>query len=361
MIDDPGGSAAGVSLMEMRGPDETRGADAVVSHLRKLLLTPRPPELPPELAGVDGLRELHDYLLVVRQSLANYAKGDFSAEIQQRGYVAGAMKSLQANIRHLLWSMERVEMGDMHQRVDFMGEFSMAFNKMVDQLLDALRALKEKEETLITLAAKLEKEVEKRDAALKALRESEKTFKYLAEHDSLTGIMNRRSFFTRAEIERARHSIMDQYVGIALMDVDRFKLFNDTHGHLEGDKALRHVAALAQETLRDSDFMGRYGGEEFIFFFPGAEVEQASIGAERIRKRIAANPVRLGNGVEVEVTASFGLTSIPPGLAVSSDFNLLKYAISLADSALYKAKAGGRNQVRAAEFPQRLPISRYDD
>jgi diguanylate cyclase (GGDEF)-like protein len=329
-------------------------AEAVAAHVKALLFNPRPPELTDAIASVPDMPVIHDYLIELRNQLGGYARGDFSAEIRLRGVVAGMVKSLQANMQHLIWQMQQIEKGDLTQRVDFMGEFSLAFNKMVKRLDDALNSLRQKEEELVAMTEELELEVEKRGAALAALQKSEESFKYLAEHDPLTGLLNRRSFFARADMELARGTIMDNHGCVALMDVDHFKVFNDTYGHPNGDIALRHIADIGCAALRDADIMGRYGGEEFIFFFAKANQEQGVNAAERIRKVIAGTPVRLP-GQDEKITASFGVVSIPPGHVSTPGLNLMEFAVSLADIALYRAKSQGRDMVCVEPFPAALP------
>ena len=324
-------------------------AAEVAEHVWHLLFSGRVPELTAALADVPNLTDIHYYLIELRRQLGNYAKGDFSAEIRLRGVVAGMVKALQANMRHLIWQMEQIKAGDLTQRVDFMGEFATAFNNMAQQLDDALTALHEKEAQLTAITNELQQEVEKRGAALSALQKSEENFKYLAEHDPLTNLLNRRSFFARAEVEMARNTIMDQYSAVVVMDVDHFKNFNDTYGHLDGDQALRHIAKVGGSTLRDNDIMGRLGGEEFIFLFSKANQEQGRLAAERIRRMIESSPVELDDA-SVKVTASFGVVAVPPGQAKGVHEGLMEYAIELADQALYRSKAQGRNQVAISEF-----------
>lgn len=325
-------------------------ADAVIDHVRKLLFLPRPPALPPAFEGDETLRDIHQYIISLRMQLSDYAKGDFSRDITLRGATAGLLKSLQANMRHLIWQMHQVEGGDFSQRVDFMGEFSDTFNKMVKRLDDALTELKVKEDELMALTRQLEIEVERRGAALDALQKSEENLKYLAEHDPLTGLLNRRSFSARAEMQIARDSIMGQPCCLALMDVDHFKKVNDTHGHLNGDLALKHIARIGCSTLRQDDIMGRYGGEEFVFLFPKASAAQGRMAAERIRQLIAAKPVDM-SGSMVTLTASFGVVAIPANITSEVGGDLLVYATSLADNALYQAKENGRNRVEETPFP----------
>ena len=327
----------------------TPDAEAVAAHVKKLLFNPKAPELPPGLAAIPDVQAVHHYILALRKQLADYAKGDFTAEIEIRGVVAGMLKSIQANMRHLIWQMEQVKAGDLNQRVDFMGQFSSVFNNMVIQLDDALTALHQKEKELTSITSELQMEVEKRGAALSALQKSEEHFKYLAEHDPLTNLLNRRSFFAQAEVELARNTIMDHPSAVALMDVDHFKKFNDVYGHLNGDIALRHIAGIGCAALRTNDIMGRLGGEEFIFFFSKANLEQGMHAAERVRKLVEETPVDL-DGQKVQVTASFGVVCIPPGMVKGGrNPDLMQQAVDLADQALYRAKGKGRNLVCVAE------------
>ena len=327
-------------------------ASEVTDHIKKLLYNGDEPKVTPELAAVPDMNEIHHSIIQLRHQLGECAKGDFSANIKMRGVLAGMVKSLQANMRHLIWQMEQVRAGDLSQRVEFMGEFSTAFNNMVQQLDDALTALHHKEKQLTEITNELQREVEKRGVALAALQKSEENFKYLAEHDPLTGLPNRRAFFARAEVEVARNSIIGQHTSISVMDVDFFKKFNDTYGHLNGDEALRHIAAIGRSALRDNDIMARFGGEEFSFLFSKTNSEQGRRAAERIRETIEENPVVLDTG-PVPITASFGVISIPPVASIAERDKLLNKAFSLADLALYEAKAAGRNRVHLTQFPPR--------
>ena len=126
--------------------------------------------------------------------------------------------------------------------------------------------------------------------------------------------------------------------------MDNFKKFNDTHGHPAGDEALRTLVKVAGSGLRLSDVMGRFGGEEFVFFFAGAGMRAAFAACERIRLSIAGTPIAVGDK-KVTVTASIGLTEIPAEWLSPRDDFFLQHIIHTADKALYKAKADGRNRV----------------
>lgn len=312
-----------------------------LEHIKKLLHSAQIPELPPEL---EDLRELHQYLVELRIILKRFSAGDFSQDVKLRGIVAGCLKTMQASLLHLAWQIKQVAQGDFTQRVDFLGDFSDSFNRMVVQLDSALTSLKQKETELLELTRSLEHEVEQRGQALHALQESETHFRYLAEHDALTSILNRRSFFSLAEMELRRMGLMNSSCCLALLDVDKFKNFNDTYGHLNGDEALKHVTKVAQQNLRQSDIIGRYGGEEFVFFFGAADINQGTMAAERIRRSIETTPVKLSDS-DVPITVSIGLVPLSYDQIKAHRKNIIPLALEKADEALYKAKSEGRNRV----------------
>jgi diguanylate cyclase (GGDEF)-like protein len=315
-----------------------------LDHILKLLTAASAPEIPAAVADSELLDTIHGYLIRLRFILSRFASGDFSPTITDRGVTSGNLKALQANLRHMIWQVKQVAEGDFSQRVQFLGEFSDSFNSMVVQLDAALNAMKEKEEVLTAMSNQLKDEVLERNKALRALERSEAEFRYLAEHDPMTGVLNRRSFFSLAELELRRNAMASSPCSLVMLDVDHFKRFNDTHGHLEGDKALKHVASHGRNSLRQGDIMARFGGEEFLFLFPHVDLPQGSIAANRIRLAIADNPVVLDSGEQVPITVSMGIVRIPPDSADNETRTLMR-AISAADQALYEAKQTGRNRV----------------
>jgi methyl-accepting chemotaxis protein len=122
-----------------------------LEHIASLLNDPVAPDMPDDLRDNEQLRVIHDYLFRMRDHLSRYATGDFSAEIRERGVIAGKLKALQANLRHLIWQVQQVEAGDFTQRVHFLGEFADAFNNMVEQLDTAFATMRRKEEELSEL------------------------------------------------------------------------------------------------------------------------------------------------------------------------------------------------------------------
>lgn len=163
----------------------------------------------------------------------------------------------------------------------------------------------------------------------------------LAHTDSLTLVLNRRALVGRlaAEVDRARR--YQSMVTILMIDLDHFKGVNDSHGHLAGDHVLRDVAQLLLHEVRSVDIVARYGGEEFMVVLPETSTDGAVAFAERLRERIEGRAFE-GTGQSLLLTASIGVASFPSTRVASMDD-----LVARADEALYRAKAEGRNRVRA--------------
>ncbi|MFP5503892.1 MAG: diguanylate cyclase [Candidatus Sericytochromatia bacterium] len=172
----------------------------------------------------------------------------------------------------------------------------------------------------------------------------------LAVTDGLTKVYNRRYFEEQlaSEIERARRH--GHTTSLVILDVDHFKKFNDTHGHLLGDHVLQGVARVLQKSTRETDLVARYGGEEFVVILPETPPEDALMVAERIRRNIKAHPFWGRQQTPLQVTASVGLVSDPAGLLE------LKPLIDQADTCLYQAKKQGRDRVCATVYAPDQPL-----
>jgi len=315
-----------------------------LEHIKKMLLEGIEPPFPHEGEGLPTLRFIHDYLVSLRNLLKDFSRGNLSDDILLRGSLAGSLKTLQSNLLHLTWQIQQVSAGNFSHRVDFMGEFSEAFNSMVVQLDTALTTLKQNENELLRLNEALNHEMELKNQAMTALQKSEANFRYQAEHDGLTGVLNRRSFYERTLVGLNRAKVAGEYCGIAVFDIDRFKTFNDTLGHLNGDLAIKHVTALAQKHLRTNDALGRFGGDEFVLFLSFAEEKFGKKIVERLRRAVAHSPVATDQG-EHGITISIGLVCISPDWKDPRDSDFLEKIVELADAALYQAKRNGRNRV----------------
>ncbi|MGQ0709908.1 MAG: GGDEF domain-containing protein [Rhodoferax sp.] len=162
---------------------------------------------------------------------------------------------------------------------------------------------------------------------------------YLARHDTLTGLHNRRAFLLQAEHELHRAQRYGTETGLLVADLDHFKQVNDHHGHPAGDAVLVAFASVLKAQLRESDIAARLGGEEFIVLLPATAREGTLAVAHKIRQAMAQHPV-LHGGQRLAVTVSLGATNAPPGQSCDVD-----HLYAQADRALYAAKAQGRDRV----------------
>ncbi|MDL2260551.1 GGDEF domain-containing protein, partial [Deltaproteobacteria bacterium OttesenSCG-928-K17] len=198
----------------------------------------------------------------------------------------------------------------------------------------------------------LQVEVKRKEEMEAALRASEEMYRQRALHDPLTGLYNRGYFFEAVarEIESLKRR-KNSHCCLVMMDIDYFKKFNDSYGHLCGDQALKMVASTIDSSLRKSDIFARYGGEEFSLYLANADMEKGSTIAERIRLAVASQPSPAPDG-QKPVTISLGLCAINSTCLnpLSSGSKILLDAMAVADAALYTAKEKGRNMVWASEF-----------
>ena len=164
--------------------------------------------------------------------------------------------------------------------------------------------------------------------------------KRLASTDGLTGLYNRRVFQERLEEEVGRANRYQRPLSLLMIDIDHFKMHNDTHGHLWGDAILVEVGRLLKELCRTSDIVARYGGEEFAMILPETTQAQALCIANRLRKTIADHCF-----LDMPVP---GVVTVSVGAAMYGAMQCSKTFLSAADQALYAAKRGGRNCVYAA-------------
>ncbi len=276
-------------------------------------------------------------------NLANADLADVSSIMRLAGYkLAGALCLVGIFLfvfllllhRHLIHPLQRIDRVLSHLNVD---EPAPQFEA------SAMHEIQAVEEAIGELHASLMQN----EQARFALEE-------LANKDALTGLTNRRHFqlMANAEVQRAQRYQRPVTVGMA--DLDNFKHLNDTYGHAAGDAVLRAFAQLMRDSFRQSDLIGRYGGEEFAFLFPESTLAEAYIQAERLRQRCAGFDVTLPDGRVVRVTMSIGLAD--------ASASSLEVALNRADDALYEAKRNGRNRVvlapgAAAQEQSSLPLA----
>jgi diguanylate cyclase (GGDEF)-like protein len=301
--------------MSENGIDKSEGADnrrsAAFRTLVDLIISRTPADPMPSGVEQNGDYQcLRSALLEIRGAVMATASGDLGYPIRLKGYLPGALKALQASLRHLSWQTQAIAAGDFSQKVEFMGDFSISFNSMVAQLEESVRKLRNSEHAL-----------------------------WLAAHrDQLTGMKNRTWFFELFEETLRARGQGSGDVAAIMFDVDHFKLVNDTYGHAAGDEALRTVARVVESLgLRDSGYSGRLGGEEFAIVMPATEKSAAFDMAERMRRGIEDSAI-VHAGREFSITVSLGVALSHAGESAES-------LLGRADAAMYLAKESGRNRI----------------
>ncbi|MGD2153157.1 MAG: diguanylate cyclase [Gemmatimonadales bacterium] len=178
-----------------------------------------------------------------------------------------------------------------------------------------------------------------RAAMFESVLSHQEQLEILAKTDELTGCLSRRYLMERLENELERAARYERLLGVVMFDIDDFKQLNDTHGHTTGDAALRSIGEVLRRSLRTADFVGRYGGDEFLLVLPETSAHGTHQLAERIRNGVSRREFDLRGGT-LRLTVSGGVAGFP-----DSDVMALEDLIDRADVALYRAKAAGRNKV----------------
>ena len=289
----------------------------VVEYVTNMLTAPvANEELPGELRNIEKMQELHSLLGGIRNLIHALAIGKLEHPCKERGFVASSLKAFQSNLRHLTWQAQCLARGEYYHRVNFLNDFSVAFNQMAEQLGRTVNHL-------TTLSEE---------------------YKDLSHRDPLTNLYNRAAFFSFAEQLLLKNVPAQQNTTLIMADIDKFKNINDIHGHLCGDEVLREFAGKLLSILRSRDLCCRYGGEEFLILMPDTPLASGISIAERLRKTIEDMVIQYEKS-ELRITASFGLSSLG-SMAPDQNFeDYLNTYIQLADDNMYTAKASGRNQV----------------
>ncbi len=291
--------------------------------------------VPDDLACSKHIAELLLYLKQTQCHFENLAYGDISAPIPVDGYSGSLLKTMQDNLHSVIWKARRLADGDFSPDADGMGELTEAFNLVSKTLQAALAGLEQQKQELAALSETLRREVEARAAMEKYLRSEQARLRKLAATDPLTGIANRRHFFLAAirELEHLRRTKTPAC--LAMLDIDHFKTINDCLGHSAGDKALRRIVKIITRVIRPYDLVGRYGGDEFLFLFPGVAREQAHALLERLRNAIEKAKISAGERNPC-ITVSIGLIELKTEEKITRA--TLNRLIAGADDSLYAAK-----------------------
>jgi diguanylate cyclase (GGDEF)-like protein/PAS domain S-box-containing protein len=182
------------------------------------------------------------------------------------------------------------------------------------------------------------RDMTKRKEALKALQESERKYRELSTIDDLTQLYNSRHFYAQLKIETERSNRYEQPLTLLLMDIDKFKEFNDTYGHVEGDNVLSQFGKLLKGCLREIDSAYRYGGEEFTIILPMTTIEDGIIMGERIQAELIEKAFSPVSGENVFLTASIGLAQYKPN-------EEMKAFVRRVDKLMYQEKRKGRDKI----------------
>jgi PAS domain S-box-containing protein len=282
----------------MSAEDERDAVDELAGFLQDVMMLAKPSQVPDRFASVDSVQTLYDKLLSLREFLFAASNGDLSKQVPLKGYIGGALKTLQSNLKHMTWQTKMVASGDFTQRVEFMGEFSQSFNAMVMQLDQILTELAEKEIELNKKNDQLLKEISTRKQAEASLQESEAFYRMLFENapigiihfDDSSRITNCNDKFT--EIIGASE---DEIIGFNLLSQLRNEQFRDAvfaaliekTGHFEGDyisvcgnKPIKIRALFQRVSAEDGEFIGAVGIFEDITERKLAEIEKEKLIGE---------------------------------------------------------------------------------
>ncbi len=285
-----------------------------------------------------GQREFEGYLAQLNQRLATFQGGLQDAH---QGYSESmaAARELDTELRQ--------QVDGLHNSVQAATDLSSLKN-LVENRLDGLLSTmsqyqSQRDERDQDVAGRLQTLVERvasMEQEAKGFRDHLEEQRQKALTDPLTGLPNRAAWTERLELEVARWQRYGGELLMAVLDIDHFKRINDNYGHLAGDKVLKIIAGELNNRLRKTDFMARFGGEEFVLLIPATPVAGGQQLLETLRAAIEACPFHF-KGERVTITVSGGLTAFIEGDRVDEVFER-------ADQALYRAKRGGRNQVHVA-------------
>jgi diguanylate cyclase (GGDEF)-like protein len=185
---------------------------------------------------------------------------------------------------------------------------------------------------------RLKQEIEERKQAEEALMDSERRFRELSIVDELTSLYNSRHFYSQLKIELERSNRYNQPLTILLLDLDDFKVLNDTYGHIEGDKVLRRLGQVIKKCLRKTDSAYRYGGEEFTILLPMTISVNGVVIAERIRTEFNNETFCPEPGQDIHLTVSIGI-------AQYKSQEDMKAFVNRVDQVMYRAKKNGKDRV----------------
>ncbi len=296
------------------------------------------------------LESLRDLMLSIAnpQEFLNYLAELNSQLGDIRGVLGQGLDSLQRlddSSQALSSGLETTVKG-IQNSVDSAKDLEQLKHVVNDQLDDIRQALLEyhqqrdqitKDGPLLETIKQLLKRIDELESQSLAVQAELEEQRRKATHDLLTGLPNRAAYLERSDQEFQRWQRYGNPLSIAIADIDSFKRINDTYGHSAGDKVLQVIAKVLNKRIRKTDFIARFGGEEFVMLMPETDVQAGVKMLEKVRETIAGCPFHF-KGEDVQITSSFGVAEFSEGDTVDA-------VLERADKALYKAKEQGRNKV----------------
>ena len=302
-------------------------------------------KLPPVLSV--PMRHHHDPSAVTDAALRKLTDVGYVAGLCADIFVEGNPAEAIGEMRKYCQSHFKLTEADCDAMLSEIGnrakEIAPLFEIKLGKASDFDEILKKASEALVELTLKTQQQAAN-------LAEQNIRLKEQASTDSLTGLANRARFDQYLGEQFAQATLQHRSLSLLMLDVDKFKNVNDSHGHQIGDHVLKAIGKLLQTAARTTDLAARYGGEEMMLILPGTGKATAAAIAESIRRTVAAKPVEC-DSVQVRVTVSVGVATLDPDSPLKLPAHLLKAA----DLAVYAAKHGGRNCVKVFSLPAKAP------
>ena len=219
------------------------------------------------------------------------------------------------------------------------GEMEVVKQALLGHMVSLLNANKRLQNDLICTRDRMEEQAQEIDHVRREART-----------DPLTTVANRKAYDEKVRALMAAWERERAGFAVVLVDLDHFKRINDSHGHVTGDRVLEKVGRWLSHWIRDTDFVARYGGDEFILLLPRTELKSGMEIAEQIRLQLAQHASEATvQGTEISLSLSMGVAAVREGDTIES-------LVHRADNALYASKCGGRNQVHGEEQDPALPL-----
>lgn len=275
-------------------------------------------EVPAFLKENPEFQSIHSISKETKHFCDALKEGNLNFRTEEKSYTIGQLKSIQTELRNLVWQLQELANGNNYIHSVFTGEIGESFNTMIERL----------------------------NLTIKEIREVSKTYEEVSSHDPLTGCHSKKALkkeFLQSINKAAKNQ---QNCGLFVLDLDQFKSVNDTFGHNTGDMVLKHFVKKIYDTIRDSDLCCRLGGEEFAVLFPNTTQEILMRIDERLRNNIAKINIERKNAV-ITCTYSAGITLFPAHHATESS---LQKIIGFAEKLLHEAKENGKNRSIFAEY-----------